>query len=175
MSRVRHTVSESAQRKTSRPMFERGDGQLRIRASLRRCHQTPFCRASGTVGNRKPKTPAGAARLILRSRLQRLLRVYAEGRRVIYSQPGGVVLLRSATIIVLRGAKSSEHMRHCVPQNPIGLWLGHAPRSVTDLYANGLQHDLAWRREWCDRVGRGFSIGLSRAINTPSLEPKQAA
>ena len=172
MQHLRHRASESARKRSVR-RFKRG--KLRIRASLRRCHQTPFCRASGTVGNRKPKTPAGAARLILRSRLQRLLRVYAEGRRVIYSQPGGVVLLRSATIIVLRGAKSSEHMRHCVPQNPIGLWLGHAPRSVTDLYANGLQHDLAWRREWCDRVGRGFSIGLSRAINTPSLEPKQAA
>ncbi len=34
-----------------------------------------------------------------------------------------------------------------------------------DLYANGLQHDLAWRREWCDRVGLGFSIGPCWAIN----------
>ena len=55
-----------------------------------------------------------------------------------------------------------------VPEDLIGLWLGHAPRSVTDIYANGLQHDLAWRREWCDRVGLGFSIGLSRARNAAS-------
>ena len=31
-----------------------------------------------------------------------------------------------------------------VPEDLIGLWLGHAPKSVSDLYANGLQHDRAW-------------------------------
>jgi hypothetical protein len=45
-----------------------------------------------------------------------------------------------------------------VPEDLIGLWLGHARRTVTDLYATGLQQDQAWRREWCERVGLGFSL-----------------
>jgi len=45
-----------------------------------------------------------------------------------------------------------------VPEDLIGLWLGHARRTVTDLYATGLQQDRAWRHEWCERVGLGFPL-----------------
>jgi hypothetical protein len=31
-------------------------------------------------------------------------------------------------------------------------------RMDTDFYARGLQNDEAWRREWCERVGLGFSL-----------------
>jgi len=44
------------------------------------------------------------------------------------------------------------------PEDLIGLWLGHTRRTVTDLYASGLQQDTSWRREWCDRVGLGFAM-----------------
>ena len=45
-----------------------------------------------------------------------------------------------------------------VPEDLIKLWLGHSKTSITDLYAAGLERDEAWRREWCDRAGLGFSI-----------------
>lgn len=43
------------------------------------------------------------------------------------------------------------------------LWLGHSKESVTDFYAGGLQNDLAWRHEWCERAGLGFGLrGLQK-------------
>jgi len=32
------------------------------------------------------------------------------------------------------------------PRRPCSLWLGHAKETVTDLYADGLKNDSAWRR-----------------------------
>jgi hypothetical protein len=52
----------------------------------------------------------------------------------------------------------TETLRRHVYPKIIGIWLGHARRTVTDLYATGLQQDSGWRREWCDRVGLGFSL-----------------
>jgi len=60
-----------------------------------------------------------------------------------------------------------------VPEDLIGLWLGHALRTVTDLYAAGLQQDEAWRREWCERVGLGF--GLRWATNPMPVQLAKAA
>lgn len=51
-----------------------------------------------------------------------------------------------------------------VPRDLERLWLGHASESVGDLYAKGLQHHVAWRREWVERAGLGFSLGLFWAI-----------
>jgi hypothetical protein len=45
---------------------------------------------------------------------------------------------------------------------------------VTDRYATGLQHDLAWRREWRDRAGLGFSIGWM-GLETAQLALQKAA
>ena len=45
-----------------------------------------------------------------------------------------------------------------VPEHLIELWLGHSKETVTDFYATGLQRDNAWRREWCERAGLGFSL-----------------
>ena len=54
-----------------------------------------------------------------------------------------------------------------VPEDLTRLWLGHSKQSVTDLYAAGLANDEAWRREWCERAGLGFSLagllGLQKA------------
>jgi hypothetical protein len=38
------------------------------------------------------------------------------------------------------------------------MWLGHSKKSITDFYASGLQKDAAWRREWCEKAGLGFSL-----------------
>jgi hypothetical protein len=50
-----------------------------------------------------------------------------------------------------------------VPEDLTKLCLGHSKESVTDFYAGGLQNDLAWRQEWCERAGLGFGLrGLQK-------------
>ena len=45
-----------------------------------------------------------------------------------------------------------------VPEDLTKVWLGHSKESITDFYAGGLQNDLAWRQEWCERAGLGFEL-----------------
>ncbi len=52
------------------------------------------------------------------------------------------------------------YSRSRAPEDLIGLWLGHAKKTITDVYADGLKNDIQWRREWCEKVGLGFSVGL---------------
>jgi integrase len=62
------------------------------------------------------------------------------------------------------------------PEDLIRFWLGHARRTVTDLYATGLQYDDAWRREWADRVGLGFSVNRPQsATKVVAIDSQQAA
>ncbi len=57
-----------------------------------------------------------------------------------------------------------------VPEDLIGLWLGHARRTVTDLYASGLPQAHVWRPEWCERVGLGFGLhGLQNVVAIDSV------
>ncbi|MGB0076457.1 MAG: site-specific integrase [Candidatus Sulfotelmatobacter sp.] len=75
-----------------------------------------------------------------------------------------------------RRFRAQNLRRSRVPEDLTRLWLGHAGRSITDLYAVGLQHDEAWRREWCDRVGLGFALfGPYWAINQVVSDSQQAA
>ena len=63
-----------------------------------------------------------------------------------------------------------------VPEDLIRLWLGHSKQSVTDLYASGLERDEAWRREWCERAGLGFSlVGLLGLQNVVQIKSEDAA
>jgi integrase len=63
-----------------------------------------------------------------------------------------------------------------VPEDLIKLWLGHSKQTVTDLYAIGLERDEAWRREWCDRAGLGFTlIGLLGLQNEMGGDSVRAA
>jgi hypothetical protein len=63
-----------------------------------------------------------------------------------------------------------------VPEDLTKLWLGHSKDTVTDFYASGLSKDLAWRREWCDRVGLGFSVvGLHGLQNVVPIDAVKVA
>ena len=63
-----------------------------------------------------------------------------------------------------------------VPEDLIKLWLGHSKQTVTDLYAGGLERDEAWRREWCERAGLGFSlVGLLGLQNALPIDSAKAA
>jgi integrase len=61
-----------------------------------------------------------------------------------------------------------------VPEDLTKLWLGHSKQTVTDFYASGLEKDEAWRREWCERAGLGFSLngllGLQNVVPIDSAE-----
>jgi hypothetical protein len=47
---------------------------------------------------------------------------------------------------------------------------------VTDFYAMGLERDEAWRREWCERAGLGFSlVGLLGLQNEAKDDSVKAA
>jgi integrase len=46
-----------------------------------------------------------------------------------------------------------------VPEDLIGLWLGHAGLTVTDSYARQLREDVAFRQECAEACGLGFELG----------------
>jgi predicted RecB family nuclease len=61
------------------------------------------------------------------------------------------------------------------PEDLIGLWLGHAELSVTDLYARQLREDVAFRQEWAERCGLGFELGyLGYRSEAPPAAPEAA-
>jgi len=63
---------------------------------------------------------------------------------------GGFHAFRRFRFAVLR--------RPGVPENLIKQWLGHS-QNLMDLYAEQLQRDVAYRREWCESAGLGFELG----------------
>lgn len=73
-------------------------------------------------------------------------------------------VLRSLHSVVLVGLHAFRRYRTEVlrragcPEDLVRMWLGHAPTSVTDMYALGLLNDESRRREWCERVGLGFNL-----------------
>ena len=62
------------------------------------------------------------------------------------------------------------------PEDLTKLWLGHSKQTVTDLYASGLEKDEAWRREWCEQAGLGFSlVGLLGLQNGVQIDSEKVA
>jgi len=62
-----------------------------------------------------------------------------------------------------------------VPLDLERLWLGHAKATVGDLYAGGLVNDLAWREEWAERAGLGFTLGYVGLQNVVPIDSAKAA
>jgi hypothetical protein len=63
-----------------------------------------------------------------------------------------------------------------VPEDIIQMWLGHSKQTVTDLSADGLKNDSAWRQEWCQRAGLGYSLnGLLGLYNVAAIDAAKAA
>jgi integrase len=130
-----------------------------------------------------PKTPAAVREVDIAEPLAALLRVFVEGKTgyIFATRSGRPIAQRNVHraagvgLHAFRRFRTETLRRARVPEDLIGLWFGHAPHSVTDLYAGGLQNDRAWRREWCDRVGLGFPMGLFGAIPTDAIDLKKAA
>lgn len=120
----------------------------------------------------EPKTPAAIREIDIPEPLATLLREYVADRSgyLFATRKGNRPLAQRNVLRAFHdsGARAGFHAlrrfraqtlrRARVPEDLIGLWLGHARRTITDLYAAGLQQDLAWRTEWCQRAGLGFPL-----------------
>jgi integrase len=90
-----------------------------------------------------------------------VLRVlHGTGKRV------GLHAFRRFRAAVLRKAR--------VPEDIIGLWLGHA-QNLTDLYAAQLREDVVFRSEWCKRAGLGFSVVTLVTQNVVQIDGRKVA
>jgi integrase len=134
-----------------------------------------------------PKTPNAVCVVDIPEPLARLLREYVAGKSgYLFAAKSGQPLQQRNVLRALHatGKKVGLHTfrrfrtetlrRARVPEDLIRLWLGHSKQSVTDLYASGLERDEAWRQEWCERAGLGFSLvgllGLQNVFQTNSVE-----
>jgi integrase len=83
---------------------------------------------------------------------------------------------RKVGLHAFRRFRTETLRRGRVPEDLVKLWLGHSKQTVTDFYATGLQRDEAWRREWCQRAGLGFSlVGLLGPQSAVQFDSAKAA
>lgn len=131
-----------------------------------------------------PNTPAAVREVDIAEPLAEMVRAFAEGKDgYLFSSRSGRPLghrnvNRAAGVGVhaLRRFRIETLRRARVPEELIALWIGHAPKTITDLYAEGLKQDRDWRREWCAKAGLGFSwSGLVGASDRVPHALKQAA
>ena len=130
-----------------------------------------------------PKTPAAIREIDIPEPLAGVLRAYANGKTgLLFATKSGRPLTqrnvhRAAghALHAFRRFRTEVLRRARVPEDLIGLWLGHTRKTVTDLYADGLKNDRQWRRDWCEKAGLGFSVGLFEAINQAPPILQQAA
>jgi len=136
-----------------------------------------------------PKTPTAIREIDVPEELVALLREYVAGKSgyLFATKSGRPMAQRNlhralhATGVrvgfhAFRRFRTETLRRARVPGDIERLWLGHAQRTITDLYATGLQQDRVWRREWADRAGLGFSLnGLRWATNVVAIDSQQAA
>lgn len=136
-----------------------------------------------------PKTPNAVRVVDVAEPLVQLL------RELVANKPGYVFAAKSGRPLqqrnVLRalhatGKKVGFHAfrrfraetlrRARVPEDLTRLWFGHSKQTITDFYASGLEKDEAWRREWCERAGLGFSlVGLLGLQNRVKINSAEAA
>jgi integrase len=134
-----------------------------------------------------PKTPNAVRVVDVAEPLARLLSEYVSGKSgYLFAAKSGRPLQQRNVLRALHatGKKVGLHAfrrfrtetlrRARVPEDLTKLWLGHSKQTVTDFYATGLQKDEAWRREWCECAGLGFSLigllGLQNEVERNSVK-----
>jgi integrase len=134
----------------------------------------------------EPKTPNAVRVVGVAEPLARLLRGYVDGKvGYLFATKNGSPLQQRNVLRALhatgkrvgfhafRRFRTETLRRERVPEDLTRLWLGHAKQTVTDFYAGGLEKDEAWRREWCERAGLGFSLvgllGPQNAVQVTSV------
>jgi integrase len=136
----------------------------------------------------EPKTPNAIREVDIAEPLAKLLRAHTAGKAgYLFANSTGRPIAQRNVLHALHdtGKKVGLHAfrrfrtetlrRARVPEDLTRLWLGHANQSITDLYAEGLQRDAAWRREWCEKAGLGFSLGLHGLQSVVQMKSENAA
>lgn len=137
----------------------------------------------------EPKTPNAVRVVDVAEPLARVLCEYVASKsRYLFAAKSGGPLQQRNVLRTLHatGKKVGFHAfrrfrtetlrRARVPEDLTRLWLGHSKQTVTDLYAGGLENDEAWRQEWCERAGLGFSlIGLLGLQNVTPIDSARVA
>jgi integrase/recombinase XerD len=136
----------------------------------------------------QPKTPSAIRDVDIAEPLARLLKQHVADRPgYLFATKTGRPLGQRNVLRALHatGKKVGLHSfrrfrtetlrRARVPEDLTTMWLGHSKQTVTDFYASGLQKDEAWRQEWCDKVGLGFSFGLHGLQKVVSINSEKAA
>jgi integrase len=136
-----------------------------------------------------PKTPSALRVVDIADPLAKLLRGHLTGKSgYLFAAKSGRPLQQRNVLRALHATSKkvgfhafrrfrAETLRRArVPEDLTKLWLGHSKQTVTDFYAGGLQKDEAWRREWCERAGLGFSLaGLLGLQNVVQIDSATAA
>ncbi len=135
-----------------------------------------------------PKTPNAIRDVDIAEPLARLLRDEIAGKEgYIFAASTGRPLQQRNVLGWLHETKKvgfhafrrfrTEVLRRArVPEDLTRLWLGHSKESITDFYAGGLKNDTAWRQEWSERVGMGFSLnGLLGLQNVVAIDSAKVA
>jgi integrase len=136
----------------------------------------------------QPKTPKAVREVDIPELLAQALRVFVAGKSgYLFATSSGRPLGQRNVLRALHatGNKVGFHAfrrfrtellrRARVPEDLIKMWLGHAKDTITDYYASGLINDLAWRREWCERVGPGFQLGYIGLQNVVAIDSVKVA
>ena len=137
----------------------------------------------------QPKTPNAIREVDLPEPLAQLLNAHAENKSgYLFATSTGRPLSqrnvhralhatgKKVGLHAFRRFRTETLRRARVPEDLTKLWLGHSKETVTDFYASGLQRDEAWRREWCERVGAGFSLaGLLGLQNVLQIDAAKVA
>ena len=118
-----------------------------------------------------PKTSNAIRVVDIPEELARILRGYVAGKSgFLFPTRAGTPLLQrnvrrhldsahaSVGFHAFRRYRTAVLRKARVPEDLIGMWLGHA-RNLTDWYAAQLRDDTAFRSEWCERAGLGFQMG----------------
>ena len=133
----------------------------------------------------QPKTENAIRVIDVPEQLALVLREHIAGKLgYIFITRNGTPLPQRATLRALHAAgatcgfhsfrryRAAMLRKARVPEDLIGLWLGHA-RNLTDRYAMQLADDLAFRSEWCERAGLGFQLvhnGTQTAVSIDAVK-----
>jgi integrase len=163
------------------------DGTMKVDDLSKDCSVLHVKRSIWGGREQAPKTPNAVREVDTAEPLAQVLREYVTSKSgYLFAAKSGRPLQQRNVLRALHatGKKVGFHAfrrfrtetlrRARVPEDLTKLWLGHSKQTVTDFYAIGLQKDEAWRREWCERAGLGFSLvgllGLQNEVEGDSVK-----
>lgn len=136
-----------------------------------------------------PKTPNAVRLVDLAEPLAKLLRAYTANRSgYLFSTRDGKPLRQRNVLRILycgspekicgchtfRRFRAAQLRKERVPEDLLKLWLGHS-LTLTDNYASQLREDVAFRQQWAERAGLGFSLVSNVSKNVVSIEVARVA